>query len=161
MTQAQIERIASRMPRTEALGDYLYRFQHAPTFEGSAWVGGAHASALLDATLVEVVSDHDRLTAELLLKAIMHLVLDFTDQCGIHQVTFLFPFQDRVVSYPVPVIAQKLSEMRQQFRIQVPAVLWPKVDWQRPDYLAFMKHDIHERNNGNHTNHTNGSAGQS
>ena len=32
MTQAQIERIASRMPRTEALGDYLYRFQHAPTF---------------------------------------------------------------------------------------------------------------------------------
>lgn len=126
----------------DKLTNYLHRYVHAPTFSGSEYVGGAHASMIIDSTLFEVCFCPDRLDRGTFVKGIAHLVLDFNNTLGVSNLAFYFPHNAQLFLFPIPTIVRDIAFLRLSFQQEVSPVKHKPFDRHCTDYLGFQRYDF-------------------
>lgn len=81
-----------------------------PTFDGSAYVGGADADVILDSCLIDFKTTiHAKIEGSGLYQLLGYSLLDFSNQYGIERVGFYLPRQGRFLTWELEDLTQRLS----------------------------------------------------
>lgn len=81
-----------------------------PTFDGSAYVGGADADIILDSCLIDFKTTiNARIEGSGLYQLLGYSLLDFSDRYGIKKVGFYLPRQGRFITWTLEDLVRQLS----------------------------------------------------